>query len=191
MRIRIASPIAALLLAASSAHALEPEPRVDFRSDHAVLEPSSIELRGHVHATCGRYDLNAERLRIVSTPGEIDVTGPATVTLCPCPVAPVSIRFDRATIRPPSDLVLRKPALRIGGTTVLSLPAAWLRTPDQPGLLAPRIAWRGPDGLLIGPGFHLPWVQSDGSSAWLDSYVSGYTSRGLEVDTTLHSSSSE
>jgi len=182
---------AGCLLAAGIARAAEPGPRVDFRADRVVIDQGSAELEGDVHATCGPYALDASKLRIATAPGSVEVTGPATVTLCPCPTAPVSIRFARATIRPPSDLVLRRPALRIGDTTVLWLPAAWLRTPDQPGLLTPRLAWRGDDGLLIGPGFHLPWVDATSAPASLDVYVSGYTSGGLELDTALRTRRAE
>ena len=49
--------------------------------------------------------------------------------------------------------------------------------------LPPRLAWRGADGLLAGPGVHLPWVESGGRLAALDIYVSGYSSGGAELAT--------
>lgn len=160
---------------------------MDFSADRATVNPDrrAVLLSGNVRITCGRYRLNADRLRIDSVDGAIDVTGPAVVTLCPCPVAPISVAFDRARIEPPSDIILRAPKLRIGETTVFALPSAWLRGPDQVGLLVPRLAWRGADGLLVGPGVHLPLGASTRGPSSLQIYVSGYAKGGAEIDTKL------
>ena len=145
-------------------------------------------LEGKVRARCGRYRLRADRLQLDLRDDGIDVDGPAQVLLCPCDDAPVSIGFERARVDPPSDLVLYHPFARLGGTTVLRMPAIWLRAPDRPGLLAPRLAWRGNDGLLAGPGVHLPWRDDHGNLSVLRLYVSGYSSGGIEVEPTLATS---
>ncbi len=181
------APAFAWTLLASAARAQAAAPTVDFSADHAVVDPdqAQLSLDGNVRAGCGRYRLRADRLRLALRNGGLDVDGPAEVTLCPCPDAPITIAFDRARVDPPSDLVVHDPKMRVGGTTVAWLPVLWLRTPDRPGLLVPRLAWRGRDGLLIGPGFHLPWRNADNSLSTLQLYVSGYTSGGVELDSTL------
>ncbi len=54
------------------------------------------------------------------------------------------------------DLHLRAPTLRIGSVPVFWLPALWLRTGRKPGLLPPRLEWRGDEGLLGGLDATLP-----------------------------------
>jgi len=142
-------------------------------------------LEGKVRARCGRYRLRADRLQLHLRDGGLDVDGPAQVLLCPCDDAPVAIGFEGARVDPPSDLLLYQPSARIGGTTVLGMPALWLRAPDRPGLLVPRLAWRGDDGLLAGPGLHLPWRDDHGNLSVLRLYVSGYSSGGIEIEPTL------
>ncbi|MBI5533248.1 MAG: hypothetical protein HY898_11055 [Deltaproteobacteria bacterium] len=194
MRARATLILCAAWIAASSwtqaADAGDSPDRVDFRADRATLDPDrgTVELTGQVRATCGRYRLAADRLRIDASAEQVEVTGPASVVLCPCADAPVSVGFESATIRPPSDLVLKSPRLKLGDTTVLVLPAAWLRGPDQVGLLPPRIAWRGADGLLLGPGFHLPWPEDPAGLASLDVYLSGYVKGGAELTADLRTS---
>ncbi len=87
---------------------------------------------------------------------------------------------------PPSILLVRGASLRLGSVTVVELPVAWLRAPDRKvGLLAPKLAWRAEDGLLVGPGFHFPWRDSLGRLSALDLYVSGYAKGGAELDARL------
>jgi hypothetical protein len=157
-----------------------------------VLDPDkeAIELDGNVQARCGAYELNAEALRVRADRGDVDVQGPAWLSLCPCDRAPISLGFERATLCPSGDVRLTDPTLRVGETSVLWLPWVWLRAPDQTGLLPPRIAWRGDGGLLLGPGVHLPWRGSDGSLAWMNLYVSGYTRGGFEFEPSLVTASS-
>jgi hypothetical protein len=183
---------AALAALSAEVRADESSERIDFRADRAQadLSTGTVELQGDVRARCGRYQMHADRLLIETFPGRVDVTGPATVTLCPCADSPVSFSFEHASVRPPSDLWLTSPRLKVAGATVFWLPAAWLRTPDEPGFLPPRLAWRGSDGLLAGAGAHLPWSGQDARTSALDVYVSGYAKGGLEVDSRLQTAQS-
>ena len=157
-----------------------------------MIDPDekALELDGDVQARCGAYELHAEALKVRAHRGDVDVQGPAWLSLCPCDRAPISVGFERATLCPSGDVRLTDPTLRVGETSVLWLPWVWLRAPDQTGLLPPRIAWRGDGGLLLGPGVHLPWRESDGSLAWMDLYVSGYTRGGFELEPSLVTASS-
>jgi hypothetical protein len=76
--------------------------------------------------------------------------------------------------------------LKLGDVTLLALPLVWLRAPDRVGLLAPRVAWRASDGLLLGPGLHLPWRERSGALAALDLHLSGYARGGGELAAAMH-----
>lgn len=181
---------ACLLLFARRADAQEP--CLDFRADRVVLDPArkSIELEGGVQARCGAYQLHADKLEVGVDDGDVDVRGPAWLTLCPCDRAPIHLGFERARLCPSGDIRVTDPTVRVGETSVLWLPWLWLRAPDRTGLLPPRLAWRGDGGLLVGPGVHVPWRESDGSLAWMDLYVSGYTRGGFEIEPSLVTASS-
>lgn len=138
-------------------------------------------MSGDVRAHCGPYELQAERLVLQTSPGRARVQGPASLLLCPCPQAPIALDFERAELDEDGDLTLRDPALRLGDTRILWAPWIWIRPPDRPGLLPPRVAWRGDGGLLLGPGVRLPWSDDEGSPSWMDLHVSGYTRGGFEV----------
>jgi hypothetical protein len=194
--IRAAVPLSVALVGSlppDAAAEERPADRVELSARRAVVEPDGrrLVLEGDVRLRCGRYRLEAEQLEVRSSDGGIDVRGPATLSLCPCEQAPVQIGFESARIEPPSDALVRSPSLRVGGTAVLALPAVWLRTPDRPGLLVPKLAWRGADGLLAGPGVHLPWRSGDGTLSALDVYISGYSSGGLEVQPSLRTPGTE
>lgn len=184
--LRVTTLLAATALP-SGAQAEQPLPQVRFSADRASfdLDSHQASLDGRVRASCGRFRLRADHLTIEPHDGEVDVTGPAEVLLCPCDDAPVTVAFDSARIAPPSDIVLTRPAARVGGVTVLRLPALWLRTADRPGLLVPRVAWRGRDGLLLGPGFHVPFRSTSRGVSALQLYVSGYSSGGYELEPSL------
>ena len=182
----------AVVLAAQGAHAF-PEPAfVEFQADEATIDPATqtLSLDGHVTATCGRASLEADRLRLRASEGGASIWGPAELSLCPCAQAPVRIAFERARVEARGDVIVSKPRLRIGDTTVLALPALWLRSADQAGVLPPRLAWRGDGGLLLGSGVHVPWKESDEAPAWMDLYVSGYSRGGFEVEPSVFTQSS-
>lgn len=136
----------------------EGERRVDFSADEVELDGrlEELELRGAVDVRVDRYRVTSERLRLRRTSKGIVVDGDGRVAFCPCPEPPVTFGFTSATAAPPSDLLLEEPTVRVGGVPVLWLPYLWLRSPDRPGALPPRVEWRGGDGLLTGGGVHVP-----------------------------------
>lgn len=163
---------------------LAAEPVVSFSAKEAEadLEKRELRLRGDVEIGFERFRLRSDELLLCETAEGVAAVGPARVTFCDCLEAPVAIGFERAEIEAPGDLKLHRPRLEVGGVTVLALPWFWLRAPSQPGLLPPKIAWRGGDGLLLGGGGHLPW--GEGESA-LDLGLAGYTRGGFELTTAL------
>jgi lipopolysaccharide assembly outer membrane protein LptD (OstA) len=172
-----------LCLMLSTLRANAQESCLDFRAEQMTLDPKdeSIELVGDVDVWCGPYQLRSDSLRVLSRSGQVHVEGPASLTLCPCDRAPISMGFRQADIRPSGDVTLDEPSLVLGNTRVFWLPWMWLRAPNRFGLLVPRLAWRGDGGLLAGPGVRIPWQESDGSKAWMDLYVSGYARGGFEL----------
>lgn len=133
------------------------------------------------------FRLTADELVLRELEGGVAVDGPARVSFCDCLRAPLAIGFDAAVLEEPGDLKLQQPRLEIGGVTVLALPWFWLRAKSQPGLLPPRVAWRGGDGLLLGGGVHLPWNR--GESA-LGLGLAGYTQGGFELTSSMRTPSS-
>jgi hypothetical protein len=131
---------------------------VEFQADQAEIaaDGETITLNGDVSVRSERFRLRADRLEVRRESGEIELEGDGRVVACPCPSPPVSIGFRRATFSPPGDLVLDDPTLRIGAVPVAWLPHAWLRGPDEWGLLGPRLAWRAEDGAFAGLGVHAP-----------------------------------
>jgi hypothetical protein len=97
----------------------------------------------------------------------------------------VTIGFDAANVAPPTDLFIKNPTLRLGGVPVFWLPYLWLRSPNRVGLLPPRIAWRGDEGLLLGAGVHLPLSHSEGRVEALDLRGAGYLRGGAQVGAVL------
>lgn len=169
--------------------ALAAEPMLSFSAKEAEADPRAVELRlrGGVVVGIDRFRLTSDELVLRELSDGVAVDGPARVTFCDCLRAPLAIGFERAVVREPGDLKLEHPSLQVGGVTVLALPWFWLRAPSQPGLLPPKIAYRGADGLLLGAGVHLPW--SRGESA-LDLGLAGYTRGGFELTTSLRTPSS-
>ncbi len=165
---------------------------LEFRAEQMTLDPKqeTIELVGDVDVWCGPYQLRSESMQILSEIGQVHVDGPAFLTLCPCDRAPISMGFRRADIRPSGDVTLEEPTLRVGDTPVFWMPWIWLRPPDRIGLLVPRLAWRADGGLLAGPGVRVPWQESDGSQAWIDVYLSGYSRGGFELEPSIVTPSS-
>ena len=182
-----------LLALAAPARAEEPEaeparPRywVDFQAGKVEVDPESseLELEREVAIKVHRYRLTSERLVLRRTPRGIVVDGEGRVAFCPCPDPPVTIGFSAATVAPPTDLLIEDPTLRVGDVPIFWLPWLWLRSPDRLGVLPPRVAWRGDDGLLLGSGVHVPLGKLDaaGEADAIDLYASGYLEGGLELE---------
>jgi hypothetical protein len=81
--------------------------------------------------------------------------------------------------------------VRLYDVPILWLPVLWLRAPDRLGLLPPRIAWRGRDGLVTGAGVHVPIGGQRGPSLeTLDLFASGYLQGGVDLEGRLATESS-
>ena len=185
----VAGCVAVIVFPSTSARAQD---CLRFRADQVVLEPEDhrVEMRGDVRAFCGAYELEADQLVLQTSPERASVQGPASLVLCPCPRAAIALDFESAELDEDGDLTMDDPALRIGDTRVLWAPWIWLRPPDRPGLLPPRVAWRGDGGLLLGPGARLPWSGEGDALSWMDLYVSGYTRGGVQVASSVVTPSS-
>ncbi|MBN1609898.1 MAG: hypothetical protein JW940_24925 [Polyangiaceae bacterium] len=162
--------------------------RIDFSAGKMAVDGQGeqLELSDHVTVTVDRYRLTSEKLTLRRGPHGLEVRGEGCVALCPCEDAPMTLGFGAATVAPPTDLLIEDPTVRVGGVPVLWLPYLWLRSPERMGLLPPRLAWRGEDGLLAGAGVHLPWgTRRAAHASWgaADVAVSGYTKGGAEVVT--------
>jgi hypothetical protein len=157
---------------------------VDFEAGTVEVDPEQLKLEQDVAIRVHRYRLTSDRLVLRRTPRGIMVDGQGRVAFCPCPDPPVTVGFSAATVAPPTDLLIENPTLRIGDVPILWLPYLWLRSPARLGVLPPRVAWRGDDGLLVGSGLHVPLGELDatGEADALDLYLSGYLQAGLELD---------
>lgn len=161
---------------------------VDFEAGHVVLDPElmQLELSRRVTIRVDRYRLTSQRLTLRRTGRGVEVEGEGRVAFCPCENAPVSFAFRHAIVAPPTDLFVQNATLRLGDVPVLWTPVLWLRSPDRLGLLPPRLAWRGDDGLLAGAGVHVPLGGRRGPTlSAADLSVAGYLKGGVEVDTRL------
>jgi hypothetical protein len=169
--------------------------RIDFSAGKMVVDGKTgqLELSDHVTVSVDRYRLTSDRLTLRRSPYGVEVRGKGRVAFCPCEDAPVTLGFGVATVAPPTDLLIEDPTVRVGGVPVLWLPYLWLRSPERIGLLPPRLAWRGDDGLLAGAGVHLPWGRrqtAHGTTSSADISLSGYTKGGAEVVGRLRTPSS-
>lgn len=186
----------AVLLATARASAVEP-PALDAASDHAAgpwwldfragrvdidAENRELSLSRGVVVRVDRYRLTSDHLELHRGPRGIIVDGPGRVAFCPCPDPPVTIGFRSVTVAPPTDMLIEQPTLRLGGVPVMWLPWLWLRSPDRVGVLPPRVAWRGRDGLLAGTGVHVPFGSRKTA---LDLRAAGYFKGGAELEARL------
>ena len=175
--------------AAPATHEPEPAPtierRVDFRARRVDLgaERDELRLSGDVVVSVDRYRLTSDELRLERTPRGVVVDGSGRVAFCPCPDPPVSLGFQSALVAPPNDLLLEQPTVRVGSVPIAWLPYLWLRSPRRFGVLPPKVAWRGEDGLLAGSGVHVPF--GEGQMSALDVAAAGYVEGGVDVETRL------
>lgn len=153
----------------------------------AELDPPRLRLLGEVVVTAGTYRLSCDELAIVPREDALLFEGPARLHLCECESLPLALGFDGALVEKDGDLILDAPRLEVREVTVFGLPWFWLRPPSRPGLLPPRIAWRGRDGLFLGGGVHLPW--SEGENA-LALGAGAYMRGGFETTAALRTQAS-
>lgn len=142
---------------------------------------TDVTLEKDVDVRYGRYRLRGDRLRVRGGAGEVRFDGDAHLALCPCADPPLTFGAAGGRFQPPGDLFLRAPRIEIGGRPVFALPFLWLRAPDQVGLLPPILALRGPDGLLLGGGVHLPLRAAGGEVRAIDLSAAGFSAGGMEM----------
>jgi len=189
-------PTLALLLAFPGvARGAEPGPPpepvpywVDFEAGRVELDPElmKLELSRKVTIVVDRYRLTAERLTLSRTQRGVEIDGEGRVAFCPCENAPVSFGFQQAIVAPPTDLFVQGATVRVGDVPVLWTPILWLRSPDRFGLLPPKLAWRGEEGLVAGAGVHVPLAGKRGPTlSALDLGAAGYLRGGIDLETRL------
>lgn len=161
------------------------ERELRFRADEVAFTAGKDELvlHGNVVVSIDRYRFTSDHVRVERTPRGLVVDGAGRVALCPCPYPPVSVGFQSALVAPPTDLLLAQPTLRVGSVPVAWLPYLWLRSPTRLGLLPPKVAWRGGDGLFLGSGIHVPFSGTEQVS--VDVAAGGYVKGGVDLQTTL------
>lgn len=190
---RFIPPVCCLLAVAGRARGDSPGPRaappharperIEFRAGRLDADPrrERLVLSEGVVIESGRYRLVSERLVLCRTVDGVELDGSGDLRFCPCESTPVSVGFSGARYRA-GELVLSDPTLRVARLPILWLPELRLRARDRVGLLPPRLAWRGADGLLAGSGVHLPFARGDEGIEALDLRLSGYVRGGVEVD---------
>lgn len=166
--------------------------RVDFSAGKVEVDAKlkELELSRDVVVKVDRYRITADKLRLSRGPRGIVVDGDGRVAFCRCENPPVSFGFSSATAAPPTDLLIEDPTLRVYDVPILWLPYLWLRAPDRLGVLPPRVAYRGDDGLLLGSGLHLPLgsARPSGPAPSLDLEAGGYVEGGVEAKSRLATS---
>jgi hypothetical protein len=125
-------------------------------SAEADLRLRELDLRDGVKVRLPPYYLRADRIHLSLGKWGVRVKGFGLLTFCPCEDPPVAVGFTGGWAGPPDELIVENPTLRILGLPVLWLPYLWLRSPRKIGLTTPDISFRGPDGLFLGQGVHLP-----------------------------------
>ena len=170
---------------------LVPDLPLAFGADEVSVDPrsKSVDARGNVHVDAPPFHMQGDALTIRRAPLGAEVEGSGVVAFCPCLGTPLGVRFRRANLLPPHDLVLHDPVLEVFGVPVAWLPVFWLRSPGRPGLLPPDVAWRGSDGFFAGGGFHVPLVKGD-LERGLDVRAGGYTEGGAAGEVTLRTAAS-
>ncbi len=150
----------------------------------------ALVVTGHVHVDEPPFHLTSDRLQLRRVPIGVVLDGQGRLAFCPCLGEPLAVRFDGATVAPPHDVILRDPVLEVFGVPVAWAPAFWLRSAGRVGVLPPDVAWRGGDGLFLGEGVHVPWVNGD-TQRGLDLRAGAYVSGGVAVDGDLRTATSD
>ncbi len=165
---------------------------VSFRADDVHLDTRSqgLEASGNVRVDEPPFHLTAEALRLRRVPIGVELEGEGKVAFCPCLGTPLAVRFRNATVAPPHDLIVRDPVLEVFGVPVAWAPLFWLRSPGRLGLLPPEVAWRGADGLFVGEGIHVPWVDGDLVQG-LDLRAGGYFDGGVDVQVAVRTTATD
>lgn len=165
---------------------------VAFGADEVTFDTRdrALVVTGHVHVDEPPFHLTSEQLQLRRVPIGVQLVGQGRLAFCPCLGTPLAVRFDGATVAPPHDVILRNPVLEVFGVPVAWAPAFWLRSPGRVGVLPPDVAWRGGDGLFLGEGVHLPWVDGD-TQRGLDLRAGAYVEGGVAVDGDMRTATSD
>ena len=148
-----------------------------------------LDLKGHVRADAPPFHLSADALHLRRSSLGVVIDGDGRLAFCPCLGTPLTVGFTRATVAPPGDLFLKNARLEIFGLPVFWLPYFWLRAPTRFGLLPPDLQYRGPDGVFLGDGLHVPWKRGGEANA-LDLRGGGYFKGGFALDLDARTSTS-
>lgn len=170
-----------------------PSRDVELHAGHVEIEGplNNLQLSHGVVLTAHRYRVTADSLTLERTAQGISVKGDGRVAFCPCADPPLTIGFGRATVAPPTDLLLRNSTFRACGVPVLWLPAFWIRSPNKLGLLTPQLAWRGADGPWVATGVHVPSSRSpEGSGGGAELLAGVYLRGGVDLGVQLRGASS-
>ncbi len=162
----------------------QPTREIELHAGHVEIEGplNRLSLSEGVELTVYRYRVTADRLTLVHTPQGILVEGDGRVSFCPCASSPLTVSFSRATVAPPTDLLLKQTTFRACGVPVFWLPAYWVRSPNKLGLMTPKLAWRATDGPWIGTGAHVPLSSKvDGSDGALELLAGAYLFGGVDL----------
>lgn len=150
----------------------------------------ALVVTGHVHVDEPPFHLTSDRLQLRRVPIGVTLEGQGRLAFCPCLGEPLAVRFDGATVAPPHDVILHDPVLEVFGVPVAWAPAFWLRSTGRVGILPPDVAWRGGDGLFLGEGLHVPWVNGD-TQRGLDLRAGAYVEGGVAVDGEMRTATSD
>ena len=150
----------------------------------------ALEIVGHVHVDEPPFHLTGSALVLRRVPIGAELEGDGTLAFCPCLGTPLAVRFSEATVAPPHDVVLRNPVLEVFGLPVAWAPVFWMRDAGRVGVLSPDVEWRGADGLFVGEGVHVPWVNGD-TIRGLDLRAGAYADGGVATELALRSATTQ
>ncbi len=126
-------------------------------SAEADLRLRELDLRDGVRVRLPPYYLRADRIHLSLGTWGVRVKGQGLLTFCPCDSPPVAVGFSGGWAGPPDEMIVENPTLRVLGVPIFWLPYLWLRSPRKIGLTTPDVSLRGPDGLFLGQGLHVPF----------------------------------
>jgi hypothetical protein len=180
------------------AHAQETAPGppppvpVAFGADEVRFDAraQALEIVGHVHVDEPPFHLTSGALVLRRVPIGAELEGDGVLGFCPCLGTPLAVRFSDATVAPPHDVVLRNPVLEVFGLPVAWAPVFWLRDAGRLGVLPPDVEWRGADGLFVGEGVHVPWVNGD-TLRGMDLRAGAYVDGGVATEVALRSATTQ
>jgi hypothetical protein len=150
----------------------------------------ALQIVGHVHVDEPPFHLTSPALILRRVPIGAELRGDGTLAFCPCLGTPLAVRFTDATVAPPHDVVLRNPVLEVFGLPVAWAPVFWMRDAGRFGVLPPDVEWRGADGLFVGEGIHVPWVNGD-TVRGLDLRAGGYVDGGVATEIAIRSATTQ